>query len=147
MKKVLCYAMAVLGLTFAAATTAKAQVPYEQGPVERVVLLHITPGHSDAFFADFKKNTVPMWEAERAAGVIVGYQIFVNSTTSGPDDWDIGYSITYKNMAALDGLPDRVYEFRMKQYGDHAAEQKVIEKRVENAHIVSSMLIRDIKLR
>ena len=129
MKKVLCYAMAVLGLTFAAATTAKAQVPYEQGPV------------------DFKKNTVPMWEAEKAAGVIVGYQIFVNSTTSGPDDWDIGYSITYKNMAALDGLPDRVYEFRMKQYGDHAAEQKVIEKRVENAHIVSSMLIRDIKLR
>jgi hypothetical protein len=88
-----------------------------------------------------------MWEAEKAVGVIVGYQIFVNSTTSGPDDWDIGYSITYKNMAALDGLPDRVYEFRMKQYGDHAAEQKVIEKRVENAHIVSSMLIRDIKLR
>ena len=147
MKKVFCYALAALALTLTAATTAKAQVPYEQGPVERVVLIHTLPGHSDAFFADFKKNVVPLWDAEKAAGLIVDYQIFLNSTTSGPEDWDIGYSIVYKNMAALDGLPDKVYELRMKQYGDHSAEQKVIEKRVENAHIVSSMLLRDIKLR
>jgi hypothetical protein len=147
MKKVLCYAMALLGLAFAAATTAKAQVPYEQGAVERVVLIHILPGHSDSFFADFKKNVVPLWESEKAAGLIVDYQIFLNQTTSGPDDWDIGYSLTYKSMAALDGLPDKVYELRMKQYGDHSAEQKVIEKRVENAHVVSSMLTRNIKLR
>ena len=81
------------------------------------------------------------------ACLIVDYQIFLNQTTSGPDDWDIGYSLTYKSMAALDGLPDKVYELRMKQYGDHSAEQKVIEKRVENAHVVSSMLTRNIKLR
>jgi hypothetical protein len=56
-------------------------------------------------------------------------------------------SLTYKNMAALDGLPDKVWDIRMKQYGDSAAEQKVIDKRVENAHVVSSMLLRDITLR
>ena len=50
-------------------------------------------------------------------------------------------------MAALDGLPDKVYELRMKQYGDKTAEQKVIDKRVENARVVNSMLIRDITLR
>jgi hypothetical protein len=50
-------------------------------------------------------------------------------------------------MAALDGLPDKIYEFRMKQYGDKNAEQKVIDKRVENAHVVSSYLLRDITLR
>jgi hypothetical protein len=50
-------------------------------------------------------------------------------------------------MAALDGLPDKVWDIRMKQYGDSAAEQKVIDKRVENAHVVSSMLLRDITLR
>jgi len=35
----------------------------------------------------------------------------------------------------------------MKQYGDKNAEQKVIDKRVENVHVVSSMLIRDITIR
>lgn len=50
-------------------------------------------------------------------------------------------------MAALDGLPDKVFELRMKHYGDHEAEQKVIEKRVEDAHVVHSYLLRDITLR
>jgi hypothetical protein len=50
-------------------------------------------------------------------------------------------------MAALDGLADKVYDLRMKPYGGKTAEQKVIDKRVENARVVSSMLLRDITLR
>jgi len=50
-------------------------------------------------------------------------------------------------MAALDGLPDQVFGLRMKQYGDQAAEQKVIDKRVENVRVVNSFLLRDITLR
>ncbi len=83
-------------------------------------------------FGDVEKNQQYLYTARR---------------WSGPDDWDLGYTITYKNMAALDGLPDKVYELRMKQYGDHASEQKVIDKRVENAHVVTSNLIRGITLR
>ena len=138
----------VLLLALVAATvTARAQVPYNQGHVTRVVLLSITPGHSDALFADLKKNVVPLWEAEKKAGLIDDYSLFLNQTSSGSNDWDIGFTITYKNMAALDGLPDKVYELRMKQYGSKEDEQKVIERRVEDAKVVSSSLIRDITLR
>jgi hypothetical protein len=147
MTQIFRYFVALTGLSLAALTAATAQVPYSQGNVERVVLIHILPGHSDAFMADLKKNVVPIWEAEKTAGIIVSYQIFLNSTTSGPDDWDLGYTLVFKNMAALDGLPDKAYDLRMKQYGDRDAEQKVIDKRVENAHVVSSMLIRDVTLR
>ncbi|MGO9437817.1 MAG: hypothetical protein ACLPH3_20725 [Terracidiphilus sp.] len=138
---------ALLLASAVSAVTAHAQVPFSQGAVTRVVLLSITPGHSDALFADFKKNVIPLWESEKSAGLILDYSLFLNQTSSGPDDWDLGYTITYKNMAALDGLPDKVYELRMKQYGDHASEQKVIDKRVENAHVVTSNLIRGITLR
>lgn len=65
----------------------------------------------------------------------------------GSNDWDVGYTLTYKNMAALDGLPDKLYELRMKQYGSREDEQKVIEKRVENAKVVRSSLLRGITLR
>jgi hypothetical protein len=147
MRRVICLAVSVMCLTLLALKTASAQVPYKEGAVERVVLIHILPGHNDAFMADIKKNVVPMWEAEKAAGLIVDYQMFLNQTRSSADEWDFGYSLTYKNMAALDGLPDKVFEFRMKQYGDQSAEQKVIDKRVDNAHAVSSYLIRNITLR
>jgi hypothetical protein len=125
---------------------AHAQVPYTQGPVERVVLISIIPGHSDAFFADLKANVIPLFESEKAAGLITGYQFFLNQTTGNPD-WDLGYALIYKDMASLDGLPDKVYDLRMKHYGDKTAEQKVIDKRVENAKLVSSMLLRDITVR
>jgi hypothetical protein len=127
-------------------SAAHAQAPYAQGPVERVTLLTIVPGHSDAFYADFKANVLPIWEQEKAAGLITGYQIFLNQASSNPD-WDFGFSITYKDMAALDGLPDKLYDLRMKHFGDKSAEQKVIDKRVENYKFVSSELIRDITIR
>jgi hypothetical protein len=135
--------LALVGSTVA----ARAQVPYSQGTVTRVVLLSTIPGHSNALFADLKKNFVPLWEAEKSAGLILNYSVFINQTSSGPNDWDIGYTVTYKNMAALDGLPDKLYELRMKQYGSKEDEQKVIDKRVENAKLVSTSLLRDITLR
>jgi hypothetical protein len=147
MKKAILLAGAVLCFSLAAISTAAAQVPYNEGPVTRVVLVHILPGHFNAFMEDLKKNIVPIWDSEKSAGLIQDYQMWLNLTTSGPDDWDFGYSLTYKNMAALDGLPDKVYDLRMKQYGDKSAEQKVIDKRVENVRIVGSMLTRGITLR
>jgi hypothetical protein len=147
MKHALRLALTVLCVSFVTLSAASAQVPYNEGPVERVVLLHIMPGHNAAVMADLKKNVVPLWEAEKSAGLIVSYQIFLNTTRSGPEDWDLGYSLVYKNMAALDGLADKVYDIRMKQYGNQTAEQKVIDKRAEDAHVVSSMIIRNITIR
>jgi hypothetical protein len=145
MKPALRMAVAALFVSIVS-LSAHAQVPYAQGPVERVTLISILPGHSDAFFADIKANVIPLWESEKTAGLITGYQIFLNQTTSNPD-WDLGFAIVYKDMAALDGLPDKVYDLRMKHYGDKSSEQKVIDKRVENAKVVSSMLLRDITVR
>ena len=147
MKQAVRLAVVVVCFSFLVGGLASAQVKYNEGVVERVVLLHVMPGHFDAFMADVKANVIPIWEAEKKARLIKDYQMFLNTTRATPDDWDLGYSLTCANMAALDGLPDKVYEFRMKQYGDESKEQKVIDKRVDNAHVVSSYLLRDITLR
>jgi len=128
-------------------STSVAQDQYTEGTVERVTLVHILPGHFDAFMNDVKTNIKPLWEAEKSAGLIENYQIFLNQTKVGMDDWDIGFAITYKNMAALDGLGMKVLELRLKQYGDKSKEQQVIDKRVENARAVSSYLIRNITMK
>ena len=66
--------------------TARAQVPYKQGTVTRVVLLSLMPGRSDAFYGDLKKNVIPLWEAEKSAGLILNYSLFLNESSSGPHD-------------------------------------------------------------
>jgi hypothetical protein len=147
MKQALRLAVAALCFCLLSFGTATAQDQYTEGPVSRVTLVHILPGHFNAFMDDIKNNIKPIWEAEKSSGLIESYGIFLNQTKSGIDDWDIGFILTYKNFAALDGLGMKVLELRMKQYGDKSKEQQVINKRVENAVGVSSMLIRDITLK
>jgi hypothetical protein len=147
MRNAILFATALAALSLATVPAASAQVPYTEGTVERVVHVHILPGHGPAFYADFKANSIPLFEAEKSAGLIVSYRTFLNQTANSTEDWEFGYAIVYQNMGALDGLADKIYPLRMKHYGDPTAEQKVLEKRSENARLVSSFLIRDITLR
>src|SRR6516225_5079967 len=126
--------------------TAIAQDQYTEGTVDRVTLVHILPGHFNAFMEDLKTNIKPIWEAEKSSGLIESYSIFLNQTKSSIDDWDIGFLLTYKSFAALDGLGMKVLDLRMKQYGNKSKEQQVIDKRVDNGRAVASYLIRDIIL-
>ncbi len=96
---------------------------------------------------DLKNNIKPIWDAEKKAGLIENYSIFLNTTKANPEDWDIGFTLSYKNFAALDGLAQKVLDLRMKQYGDKSKEQQVIDKRVQNAKVIASILTRDITLK
>src|SRR5271157_1494210 len=147
MKQAARLTLGLLSLSLLLLATGAAQDQYTEGPVSRVTLVHILPGHFNAFMDDLKTNIKPIWDAEKSSGLIESYGIFLNQTKSGIDDWDIGFILTYKNMAALDGLGMKVLELRMKQYGDKSKEQQVINKRVDNAIAVSSNLIRDITLK
>lgn len=147
MKQAVRLTLALLSLSFLLLTTASAQDQYTEGTVNRVILLRILPGHFNAAMEDIKNNLQPVWEAEKAAGLIEGYQLFLNQTKSGIDDWDMGLVLTYKNMASLDGLGMKVLDLRMKKYGDKSTEQKVVDKRVENLQTVASYLTRNVTMK
>jgi len=127
--------------------SAVAQDQYTEGGVTRVTLVQILPGRFNAFMDDLKNNIKPIWDAEKKAGLIENYSIFLNTTKANPEDWDIGFTLSYKNFAALDGLAQKVLDLRMKQYGDKSKEQQVIDKRVQNAKVIASILTRDITLK
>src|SRR5271165_5940325 len=123
MKQAVRLVLGLLSLSLLLLATGAAQDQYTEGPVSRVTLLHILPGRFNAFMDDLKTNIKPIWDAEKSAGLIESYGIFLNQTKNGIDDWDIGFILTYKNFAALDGLGVKVLELRMKQYGNKTKEQ------------------------
>jgi hypothetical protein len=147
MKQASRLAVAVLCLSFLSVATAVAQDQYTEGGVTRVTLVQVLPGRFNAFMDDLKTNIKPIWDAEKKAGLIENYSIFLNSTKANPDDWDIGFAISYKNFAALDGLAQKVLDLRMSHYGDKGKEQQVIDKRVQNGRTVTSILTREISLK
>jgi hypothetical protein len=147
MKKAIRFTIAALCFSAMSIATAVAQDQYTEGGVSRVTLVQILPGHFNAFMEDLKTNIKPIWEAEKKAGLIEDYRVFLNSTKANPDDWDVGFSLSYKNFAALDGLAQKVLDLRMKQYGDKGKEQQVIDKRTQNVRVVTSVLTREITLK
>ncbi|HTC57410.1 MAG TPA: hypothetical protein VK706_13425 [Candidatus Sulfotelmatobacter sp.] len=147
MKLAIRFAVAVLCLSWLSAATAVAQDQYTEGGVTRVTLVQILPGHFNAFMEDLKNNIKPIWDAQKKAGLIENYSIFLNSTKANPEDWDIGFAIGYKNFAALDGLAQKVLDLRMSHYGDKGKEQQVIDKRVQNGRTITSILTREITLK
>jgi len=147
MKQPIRFAVAALCLALMSVASAVAQDQYTEGGVTRVTLVEILPGRFNAFMEDLKTNIKPIWEAEKKAGLIEDYNIFLNMTKANPDDWDIGFGLSYKNLAAFDGLSQKVLDLRMKQYGDKSKEQQVIDKRVQNARVVTSVLTREITLK
>lgn len=52
-----------------------------------------------------------------------------------------------KKKRALDGLAQEVLDLRMKQYGDKSKEQQVVDKRVQNVRVITSVLTRSITLK
>ena len=147
MKKTIRFAVAAICFSLILIASAVAQDQYTEGGVTRVTLVQILPGHFNAFMEDLKTNIKPIWDAEKKAGLIEDYNVFLNSTKANPDDWDIGFALAYKNFAALDGLAQKVLDLRMKQYGDKTKEQQVIDKRTQNARVVTSVLTREITLK
>ena len=147
MKQNIRFAVVALCLSLMSFASAVAQEQYTEGGVTRVTLVQILPGHFNAFMDDLKNNIKPIWDAQKKAGLIESYGLFLNTTKANADDWDIGFSLSYKNFAALDGLAQKVLDLRMKQYGDKSKEQQVIDKRVQNVRVVASVLTREITLK
>ena len=103
MKQAVRLTLVLLSLSLLLLATGVAQDQYTEGPVSRVTLVHILPGHFNAFMDDIKTNLKPIWESEKSSGLIESYGIFLNQTKASVDDWDIGFILTYKNFAAQDG--------------------------------------------
>jgi len=73
--------------------------------------------------------------------------LYLNSTTEGPDDWNIAIGLEYKNYAALDGLTAKTQDLALKHYGSKEARQTAADKRVELGQLVGSRLMREITLK
>jgi len=134
-------------LTIATALPMSAQAPTPTpnttpGAVVRIIHIRIKPGRADAFWADMRQNTKPVWDAEKQAGIISDYVVSTKSTTEGPNDWGVSYQLMYPNWAALDNLASKTDPITLAHYGSAEKRTAAGNARLENAEVVASYLVR-----
>ena len=123
-----------------------AQQNYTYVSVTRVVKLRILPGKTKEFYAAFA-YAPKVFEAEKAAGLILGYNIFASVNYEGVDKYDVLYVIHYKNMGVLDTAPDLAEPVVAKVYGSPEKRAEILKLRTDSTEVVSSELIREIQLK
>jgi len=147
MTRRLCLVVSVLCLLWLGSMPATAQDDYTETTVTRVVLLRAFPGKFDDLMNDLATNFKPVWEEEKKQNIIENYGVFYNTTKNSPNDWNIGFVLTYKNHAAFDGISAKTDPITLKHYGTKEARKAATQKRFTNAEVVSISTLQDVNLK
>jgi hypothetical protein len=91
------------------ASTGVAQQPrpYTEGPVVVMSYIPTKPGMFDKYMEYLAGNYKRLLEAQKKAGLVTDYAVY-SSLSATEADWDVLLTTTYKNMAALDNLDERM---------------------------------------
>jgi len=141
-------ALAVTALSMSAISSALADdsKAYTEGTVIDVTAVRTKPGMFDAYMKWLDTTGKQLREDEKKAGLILDYAVY-GALPRSPHDPDIYLVITYKNMAALDGLSDRVEPLQKKIWATREAGAKAAADRESMREILGTELMRRLDLK
>jgi hypothetical protein len=140
--------LAVTALSMSAISPALADdsKSYTDGPISEVTSIRTKPGMFDAYMKWLDTTGKQLREDEKKAGLILDYTVFSVRPRS-PHDPDLYMVVTYKNMAALDGLSDREEPLLKKIWATRDAAAKAGADRESLREILGSELIQRLDLK
>jgi hypothetical protein len=140
--------LAITALSMSAMSSALADdsKSYTEGTVVEVTSIRTKPGMFDAYMKWLDTTGKQLREDEKKAGLILDYAVY-GALPRSPHDPDIYLVITYKNMAALDGLSDRFEPLQRKIWATREAGAKAAADRESMREILGTELMRRLDLK
>ena len=121
--------------------------PYTEGPVTVVTSVKVMDGQ----YENYMKYLASTWRAtmvaSKEAGIVLDYRVF-NASPRRADDADLYLVTTYPNMAAMDGMNEKmdpIFARTMKL--DLAQREQAAGKRTVMRTILGSELLREMEFK
>ncbi len=140
---------ALVGVFSFFALTATAQAadrPYSEGTVSVVSSIRTEPGQGDAYMRYLATTYKQLMEEQKKAGLIVDWSVFTARPRT-PDDPNLYLVTTYKNLAAMDDLQDRMEAIQEKLIGNQEARDAAMVARGKMRSMVGSEVIRKVEFK
>jgi hypothetical protein len=145
-KKLLTAVSIAFALSAANLCLAQSDAPYTEGPVWTITLVKTKAGMTDDYLKMLAKIYKATNEEAKKQGIIMDYKILLGDNSS-PQDFDILLMQEYPNMAALDGVRDKLDPINNKIIGSMEAQRQGAVKRMEVREIMGNKLMREITLK
>ena len=140
----------IAGLCFAQTTgtpiTKGSNAPYTEGPVWTITMVRTKAGLADDYLKQISGTVKPVYEEEKKQKIIVDYKI-LEGDAMGPQDYNILIMVEYPNMAALDGLRDKMDPIIEKVMGSEDQRRATAVKRLDIREILGTKTMREITLK
>ena len=120
--------------------------PYSEGTVSVVSSIRTEPGQGDAYMRYLATTYKQLMEEQKKAGLIVDWSVYTTRprTADGPNLYLI---TTYKNLAAMDGLQDKMEAIQEKMFGNQEARDAATVARGKMRTAVGSEVIRKVEFK
>jgi hypothetical protein len=142
---ILFAAALLLSLSLPAQSVAQG-LPYTEGSVWSIGFVKTVPGMTNDYYRNLADNWMKMNEAAKKEGLVLSYKVLYGPAAN-TEDWDIMLMIEYKNMAAMDGMAEKMEALSGKLLGSQDTRRTGAVKRNEIREILGGKLVREIILK
>jgi len=127
-------------------TRAQEDHAYTQGPVTIVSFVRTEPGMFEEYLRYLSNTYKKLIETQKKQGIVTDYAIY-QTLPRGPQDADLILTVTYKNMAALDGLQERTDPLVKETFGSLPKASSASADRDKMRKQLGSQLVRQLILK
>ena len=146
MKKSTLLLLAAILTISTSVTRAQEDHAYTQGPVTIVSFVRTEPGMFEEYLRYLSNTYKKLLETQKKQGVVTDYAVYQTLPRS-PEDADLILTVTYKNMAALDGLQERTDPLIKETFGSLPKAASASADRDKLRKQLGSQMVRQLILK
>jgi hypothetical protein len=141
-----CSAQTSTSATSTTTTKSTSGAPYIEGPVWTMTMVRTKAGLGDDYLRQISGTVKPVYDEEKKQKIILDYKI-LQGDAMGPNDCNIVIMVEYPNMAALDGLREKMDPLIEKVMGNEDQRRATAVKRLDIREILGTKTLREITLK
>ncbi|POY35026.1 hypothetical protein C3K47_17365 [Solitalea longa] len=144
MKSIKTYVLMIGLICIAYTANSQSMKPYTESSVWDITMIRVKPGMGEDYLKSLNGGLRKLYDEAIKQGLLVSYKI-LSGDASGQGDWNMLILVEYKNMAALDGLSDKMDAMEQKVVGNEDVQKKIMVSRVDMRDIIGTKLMRELK--
>jgi hypothetical protein len=118
-------------------------LPYTEGSVWDMSFVKVKPGFSVDYLRSLNGTWRKVLDEAKKQKLVLSYKV-LSAGAAGRDDWDLCLMVEYKNMAALDGLAEKMRNIALPSLGGEDKARELQTKRLEIRDIIANKLAREL---
>jgi hypothetical protein len=134
-------------LAVSAIAAADEARPYTEGPVTNVSYVTLKPGMFNTYLKFLASTYKPLMEQLKRQGIVLDYKVYSTNESHNPSEPDLLLTVTYKNMAALDGLAERMDAVAEKLLGSRQKRDEAAVSRESMRQVTGNRILRELILK